>query len=366
MTEPNAEHPTSGRRRRYKSPPVLHDTVALPVPRLADHIDTENGPSDEEGEKEAKRQRSEPTTPISTSSRLPYEYDEVMGITQVDPREAERFEEGLDLEYHDASENPSVPEPSDAMPRSVFSHGGCGSSSLRECIELLNNTERDAPATLHSRVKKEKTSDPQQVMSPNVEEKQTTAQVTTSGSMPSDALLPKDEPQSRVDQVKSEVPTPKLEPLTLDVKEEMGEPDATEQIPDTLKKEVQENKETQPLDSEDSLSQERVSDKLRRLTEIHAYTTSDAPCQSCEEGAAAPVSEGATAPNSARTRQGATAPESAWDWENSGSYAPQRSGRCRGRLQSPDPYMFNSTIWIRHDSEASARAHEDPMDGPIA
>ena len=24
--------------------------------------------------------------------------------------------------------------------------------------------------------------------------------------------------------------------------------------------------------------------------------------------------------------------------------------------------MFNSTIWIRHDSEASARAHEDPMD----
>ena len=99
-------------------------------------------------------------------------------------------------------------------------------------------TERNAPATLHSRVKKEKTSDPQQVMSPNVEEKQTTAQVTTSGSMPSDALLPKDEPQSRVDKVKSEAPTPKLEPPTLDVKEETGEPDATEQIPDTLKEEV--------------------------------------------------------------------------------------------------------------------------------
>ena len=110
----------------------MHDTFALPVPRLADHIDTENGPSDEEGEKEAKRQRSEPTTPISTSSRLPYEYDEVMGITQEDPREAERFEEGLDLEYHDASENPSVPEPPESVPKSVFSHGGCGSSSLRE------------------------------------------------------------------------------------------------------------------------------------------------------------------------------------------------------------------------------------------
>ena len=95
-------------------------------------------------------QRSEPTTPISSSSRLPYEYDEVMGITQVDPREAEGFDEGLDLEYHDASENPSVPEPSDSMPKSVLSHGCCGSSSLRECIELLNNTERNAPATLHS------------------------------------------------------------------------------------------------------------------------------------------------------------------------------------------------------------------------
>ena len=249
------------------------------------------------------------------------------------------------------------------MPKSVLSHGGCGSSSLRECIELLSNTERNAPATLHSRVNKEKTSDPQQVMSPSVEERQTTAQVTTSGSMPSDTSLPKEEPQSRIDQMKSEVPTPKLEPPTLDVKEEMGEPDATEQVPDTLKEEVQDDKETQPFDSEDSLSQERVVDELRRLTETQAHTVGDAPCQNSEEGAAAPVSERATAPTSAQTRQGATAPESAWDWENSGSYAPQRPGRYRGRLQSPDPYMFNTTIWIRHDSEASARVHEDP--GPM-
>ena len=159
MTEPDTEHPTAGRRRRYKSPPALHDTVALPVPRLADHLDTENGPSEEDGEKEAKRQRSEPTTPISTSSRFPYEYDEVMGITQVNPREADSVEEGLDLEYHDASENPSVPEPPNLVLKPDFSHGGCGSSSLRECIELLNNTERNAPAALHSRVKKENTSD---------------------------------------------------------------------------------------------------------------------------------------------------------------------------------------------------------------
>ena len=35
MTDQNMEHPTSGRRRRHKSPPTLQCTSALPVPRLA-------------------------------------------------------------------------------------------------------------------------------------------------------------------------------------------------------------------------------------------------------------------------------------------------------------------------------------------
>ena len=80
---------------------MLHDSNSLPLPRLDDRSDTEKDPSDGDGEKEAKRQRSEPTTPVSTSSRQPYEYDAVMGITRVGTKEAERFEEGLDLEYHD-------------------------------------------------------------------------------------------------------------------------------------------------------------------------------------------------------------------------------------------------------------------------
>ena len=160
MTKANMEHPTAGRRRRHKSPPSLHAPVALPVPRLDDHLDTENGPSDEEGEKEAKRQRSEPTTPISTASRLPYEYDQVMEITQVGSGEAEGFDEGLDLEYHDAAEDPNVLEPEALTRESVLSHGGCGSSSLRECIELLNNTERKTPATCHSGPKVENRSGP--------------------------------------------------------------------------------------------------------------------------------------------------------------------------------------------------------------
>ena len=44
-----------------------------------------DGPSgSEEKEKEAKRQRSAPTTPRSTST-FPHEYEEVIGITQVEP-----------------------------------------------------------------------------------------------------------------------------------------------------------------------------------------------------------------------------------------------------------------------------------------
>ena len=84
MTEQEMNHPTQGRRRRHKSPSSIPSAPPMPKPRLADHLDTADGPSDEEGEKDAKGQGSEPTTPISTSSRPPNEYDEVMGITQVD------------------------------------------------------------------------------------------------------------------------------------------------------------------------------------------------------------------------------------------------------------------------------------------
>ena len=130
--------------------------------------------------------------------------------------------------------------------------------------------------------------------------------------------------------MKTEAMKPKLEPPTLDVKEEMGEPEANEQMPDTLN-EGQENKETQPFDSEDSLSQERVADERRRLAETQPLTTSESLYQNPEGGATAPVSEEATAPTSPQDRQGATAPrESAWEWEDSGSYAPQRSERYGG------------------------------------
>ena len=80
MIKQDMSHPTHGGRRRHKSPSSISSAPPMPVPKLADHLDTADGPSDEEGEKDAKRQRSEPTTPISTSSRPPHECDEAMGI----------------------------------------------------------------------------------------------------------------------------------------------------------------------------------------------------------------------------------------------------------------------------------------------
>ena len=98
MAESADIHPTAGRRRREKGPPS-----ELALPRLERVSDTEGEHSDDSaGEKEAKRQRSEPSTPVSTPRRLPYEYDALMGITKVGTKEAEGFDEDLDsTEYHD-------------------------------------------------------------------------------------------------------------------------------------------------------------------------------------------------------------------------------------------------------------------------
>ena len=99
-------HPTDGRRRKEKGPP------SRPVlPRLERVSDAEREHSeDSAGEKEAKRQRSNPGTPVSTPRRMPYDYDAVMGITRVGTREAEGFDEDLDsTEYHDANDATEEP-----------------------------------------------------------------------------------------------------------------------------------------------------------------------------------------------------------------------------------------------------------------
>ena len=92
----------------------------------------------------------------------PNEYDEVMGITQVDSRETERFEEGLESEVHDvAEESPDILTSKPDSGRMLgFFPGGFGSSSLQECLNLLNQARRNSLATCHSRVEVDKPSDP--------------------------------------------------------------------------------------------------------------------------------------------------------------------------------------------------------------
>ena len=162
MADAENPHPTAGRRRRDKGPPSTVPMAPEALPRL----DTESACSDDSaGEKEAKRQRSEPTTPVSTSSRLPYEYDALMGITRVGTKEAEGFDEELGTpEYHDASEEPTKREGTDELQpelRSTGFQGGYGSSSLKECIELVNAKPRNTPAPLDSGVDRDSVSPPQ-------------------------------------------------------------------------------------------------------------------------------------------------------------------------------------------------------------
>ena len=240
MTEQETNHPTQGRRRRHKSPSSIPSAPPMPVPRLVDCLDTADGPSDEEGEKDAKRQRSEPTTPISTSSRPPHEYDEVMGITQVKPREADRFEEGIEPEFQDAEEvrTRETGEGLETGTReSGAFHRGFGIATLQECLDRINQSRTDAPATCHSGAKAEESPDPPQVMSPNVEEEQ--IHETTSVKRPS----PDAESEPRIkEERKEEDVTPKSEAATVGSKDEPAE-----------------------LDSEDSLRPKQMGEELRRL-----------------------------------------------------------------------------------------------------
>ena len=348
MADKGDLHPTAGRRRREKGPP---SEIALP--RLERVGDTESEHSDDSaGEKEAKRQRSEPTKPVSTSSRMPYEYDALMGITRVGTKEAERFEEDLDsTEYHDATEEPIKKEETDSniqQQRSTGFQGGYGSSSLKECIELLNATSSYAPAPLDSGLGQNSTKSPQ-VMSPSVEGPLTNADPqssngSTSQSVPQVAQLTsgsitpsvpqvKDEPLSQVKcdptkEVKSESSSAARE-----VKAEPEESESKEENP------VSEEQKEQPPDpdSEDSFTPERVAEAVQRLLNIPESRI----------GASVQPEEGREAtPPPVTPRERVSASETTRE-QGYGPYAPQGAGRARGRYSSPDPFLFNTTIFSR-------------------
>ena len=101
MAEARMEHPTAGRRGDTR----VHQ-YCMPSPPFQSRDwktrnDTENGPSDEDGEKDAKRQRSEPIKMKKWRTNLKQKIDLQTGDDlEVMLRPAERCDNGLGL-YQD-------------------------------------------------------------------------------------------------------------------------------------------------------------------------------------------------------------------------------------------------------------------------
>ena len=170
--------------------------------------------------------------------------------------------------------------------RSTGFQGGYGSSSLKECIDLLNTTTKIGPAPLDSGVGK-KSPDPLQVMSPNVEESLTDAGAQPSSGSISQEAVPmtqtidgsdsqkvsqvKDEPLS---QVKDE-PVKEIKPESSSSTQEVKvEPEESETKGECIASVKQEEHAPEP-DSEDSFTPERAVEAIQRLLEAQESRTGE-------------------------------------------------------------------------------------------
>ena len=224
---------------------------------------------------------------------MPYDYDAVMGITRVGTREAEGFDEDLgSMEYHDAKETTDEPSRKDEtectspQQKSTGFQGGYGSSSLKECIELLNTTIRIAPAPLDSGVGK-KSPDPLQVMSPNMEGSLTDATAQPSSGSNSQVTVPVTKPRDgsdsqKVSQVKDEPPSQVKDESVKEIKPESSsstqevkvEQEESEKQGESIASVKQEEHAAEP-DSEDSFTPERAVEAIQRLLEAQESRTGE-------------------------------------------------------------------------------------------
>ena len=207
--------------------------------------------------------------------------------------EAEGFDEDLgSLEYHDANETTEDPTRKDEtectspQQKSTGFQGGYGSSSLKECIELLNTTTKIAPSPLDSGVGK-KFPDPLQIMSPNVEESLTDESAQLSSGSISQKAVPVTQPidgsdSQKVSQVKDEPlsqvkdePVKEIKPesssSTQEVKVEQEESETQRESTASVK---QEEHAPEP-DSEDSFTPERAVEAIQRLLEAQESRTGE-------------------------------------------------------------------------------------------
>ena len=130
------------------------------------------------------------------------------------------------------------------------------------------------------------------------------------------------------------------------VKTEQKESESKEETTTSVK---QEERTPEP-DSEDSLTAERVAEMIHRLSGIQGHGVSAHVQPETREEATPPQ----IAP-----RERASVSEDSRE-PGYGRYASQGARRARGRCRSPDPFLFSDTVFLEHDSEASA-ARDDPM-----
>ena len=229
---------------------------------------------------------------------------------------------------------------------------------------MLNTTSRSAPAPLDSGVGD--SADPPQVMSPNME-KSLTDEMTqpSSGSishetalvaLPTDGSISQNTPQVKdepLSQVKCEsVKETKTESSTStqEVKVKQEESETVGENTASVKQEEQHEEQAPEPDSEDSLTPERTFEVIQRLLEIQESRTG--------EGEQVNEDRESNSPH-ANPRERVSGSETSRGHEY-GPYAPQGGRRARRRYDSPDPFMFNTTIFIEHEALAN-EMQDDPI-----
>ena len=76
---------------------------------------------------------------------IPHEYDEVMGITQVEPRDAERFEQGKDSDFQDAEE--TAPRETETGDQTESEARGPGGNPWGKKQRYIARMHRESSAT---------------------------------------------------------------------------------------------------------------------------------------------------------------------------------------------------------------------------
>ena len=211
---------------------------------------------------------------------------------------------------------------------------------------MLNSTVCNSPAPLDSGVGQNIT-DPPQVMSPSTEGPPTEADAKpSSGSISQITSRVKDEPQSRSNCEPVVETKPDSSSPTLQIKVEQKESESKEENTASIK---QEERTPEP-DSEDSFTPDRV------IEEVHRFLDTRGPRVSAH---VQPEAEREATPPQTTPRERTSVPEDSRE-PGYGPYASQGARRVRGRCRSPDPLLFNDTIFLEHDAEAS-EARDDPL-----